>query len=314
MTPTPDPVRLSPAEFQRLLATLLGGRRRIEFIANPGNAGDALINAGAWQVFERLGLDSRIVRPDPARRGDAVLYPGGGNLIPRYQNARRAIEARMAAPFDVFVLLPHTIRGHEDLLQRLDARFHVFCRDLETYAHVRSHAPAARAYLADDLALLLDPDWLLSPRRRLARFARLLPRPSRARAYGQWRWRLRPIRPVDGTLQILRVDVESAGHAGADPRLDLSACYGSYFDAPGEAELVAGDFLRVLQAADRVVTDRLHVGIGASLLDKEVVLLDNDYGKNRALYELSMRTRFPRTRFGEHRPAAAASPLSVVHG
>jgi exopolysaccharide biosynthesis predicted pyruvyltransferase EpsI len=42
-----------------------------------------------------------------------------------------------------------------------------------------------------------------------------------------------------------------------------------------------------------VATDRLHVGIGAALLGKTCRLHDNSYGKNRAVYDHSIRNHFP---------------------
>lgn len=290
--------KLSSQDFKRTLANILVGRDSIEFIPNPGNAGDALINAGAWQVLEEIGVADRVRRPRAGVAYKVSMYPGGGNLIPRYSDARLALQSRLDQNFDTLVILPHTIRGNEDLLARMDQRVHVFCRDLETLGHVTAHAPRANIYLADDLAFQLDIGWLASPKRRALRMTTVAMRPSSARRYLNWRLRIRHMAPTAGCLRIMRVDVEAAGTEEADPVMDLSAHYGSFFDVRGEPELVAGDFIHVLDQAREVVTDRLHVAIGASLLGKEVTVLDNNYGKNRALYELSMKDRFPRTRFG----------------
>ena len=293
--------KLSTEAFRRTVSDLLDGSGPIEFIANPGNAGDALINAGAWQLFEEIGVASRVQQRVQRPRGKSApkvcVYPGGGNLIPRYDDARRALEARLDGDFEALVILPHTIRGHETLLSRMDERVHVFCRDVQSFEHVSTHAARARVYLADDLALSIDLRWLLSARRRMQRQGTVLLSPSCVRRYLKWRRRIAGVRPTDGVLRIMRVDVESSGGEPADPAMDLSAHYGSLFDVRGEPELVSGDFIAVLDRADRVVTDRLHVAIGASLLGKDVLIHDNDYGKNRALFELSMRDRFPRTKF-----------------
>lgn len=289
--------KLEPVAFKSTLAALLKTNRRIEFIANPGNGGDSLINAGAWQVFEELGVAKDVRRPTHGSSASVYVYPGGGNLIPSYDDARRVIESRMSVPFERFIILPHTIRGHEDLLRRWDDRFHVFCRDLETRKHLKANAPTSNLYLADDLALLLDLRWLLSPERRAVRRISLLRNPRFLRRYCRWRLAISRVRPIDGVLKVLRVDVEAVGHQEADPRMDLSALYGSFFDVRGEPELIAADFVEVLDRAHTVVTDRLHVGIGASLLGKRVLLLDNNYGKNRALFDMSMKGRFPATEF-----------------
>ena len=49
-------------------------------------------------------------------------------------------------------------------------------------------------------------------------------------------------------------------------------------------------FFSAVDCADIIVTDRLHVGISAALLNKEVFLFDNNYGKVSGVYELSMKS------------------------
>ncbi len=294
-----EPPKLDRSAVTRLVAELLAGvgHSDIEFIPNLGNAGDALLNAGAWQLFEAIGIRPEVYRPGRVPKSAQIyVYSGGGNLVPLYSGARDAIEARITEPFRSFVMLPHTIRGHENLLARMDERFHLICRDVLSWQHVRDHAPRAHRYLADDLALMLDLDWVFSPWRNALRLVQLMLSPHSLKRYLLWRRSIRAIRPDKGVLRLMRVDEESRSQGSADPRMDLSAQYGSFFSTRGEAELVTRDFLAVLQRAERVETDRLHVGIGASLLGKDVRLLDNSYGKNKGIYELSMQARFPRTR------------------
>lgn len=297
MEPVDRPVpKLDPEALGKQFVRLVG-EEPFEFMVNNGNGGDALINAGAWQMFARIGVTARALRAKQLRAPARVhVYPGGGNLIAAYDGARRRIEARMAAGFDKLIMLPHTVRDHRDLFARMDDRFHIFCRERVSWDYVRQSAPRANAYLADDLALNLDVEQLLDPRCRVRWMAAIARSPRVAKRYLRWRSRIGRIRPTDGCLRLMRTDVEARG-GGGDPTMDLSAQYGSDYALRGEAELVSSDFLRVLQRADRVETDRLHVGIGASLLGKETVIHDNNYGKNSAIYTLSMAGRFPKTRF-----------------
>ena len=53
-----------------------------------------------------------------------------------------------------------------------------------------------------------------------------------------------------------------------------------------------GVFLMALKSAHSIVTDRLHVGIGAALLGVPCELIDNSYGKNREIYDFSLANRF----------------------
>ena len=64
-----------------------------------------------------------------------VLSGGGGNLVPMYDSTRLAFD-RFLGKAARIVLLPHTVRGHEDLLARLDATCTIFCRDEASFAHV----------------------------------------------------------------------------------------------------------------------------------------------------------------------------------
>jgi exopolysaccharide biosynthesis predicted pyruvyltransferase EpsI len=52
----------------------------------------------------------------------------------------------------------------------------------------------------------------------------------------------------------------------------------------------------VLDRATAIRTNRLHVGIGAALLGKQVELSDNSYGKIKAVYAASLSC-FPRVSF-----------------
>ena len=53
------------------------------------------------------------------------------------------------------------------------------------------------------------------------------------------------------------------------------------------------EFLRYLDRFDRVETNRLHVTIGAALLGKGVAFYPNSYWKNQAVFEATLRLRFP---------------------
>lgn len=49
-------------------------------------------------------------------------------------------------------------------------------------------------------------------------------------------------------------------------------------------------FFSAVDCADVVVTDRLHIGIAAALLNKEVFYFDNSYRKISGVYEQSMKS------------------------
>ncbi|WP_394730876.1 polysaccharide pyruvyl transferase family protein [Altererythrobacter sp. GH1-8] len=101
--------------------------------------------------------------------------------------------------------------------------------------------------------------------------------------------RLLPNRtPPDRDLFIcFRVDVEK-NFSGRVPQsnFDLSNS--------GKDNDDAQDFLRHIDQYERVITDRLHVAIGAALLGKEVKLVSNSYFKIRAIFDSSIKGIFPK--------------------
>lgn len=289
-TPGTAPLFLTAAPWCHLvehLQRLSTLERPCLYIPNPGNAGDALIAAATWQLFDALALPVRIGRRQDIREGDVVLLGGGGNLVPLYSDMARILEACLTIGVRETVLLPHTVRGHEALLGRLDERFHLYCRDAPSVVHVRQAAPRARAYQAPDLALGLSPSALLArqPRGVAQRIKALLHWAWIHRLGRQLRWHagsaaLHP--DAQGLLTVWRSD-EEARTARGMVHHDLSTLYRSDFLDRLEVECVAGRFLSVIARAKEVRTDRLHVAIGAQLMGRRAILKDNVYGKNFAV-------------------------------
>ncbi len=86
---------------------------------------------------------------------DMLVYGGGGNLIPSYNDARNFIK-KYHEKVHALVVLPHTINGHADLLSRLGSNVHIFCREDVSYDYVYRQADHANVYRFDDIALQLN--------------------------------------------------------------------------------------------------------------------------------------------------------------
>jgi exopolysaccharide biosynthesis predicted pyruvyltransferase EpsI len=298
-------------ETLHLLLTDMMNRGKVRYIPNRGNAGDSLIAAATWQLFERLHMTHCIEVGGAISAGDNVIYAGGGNLIPEYRQARTAIQECMRANVGSFILLPHSIHGNEDLLQEMDGRFHLFCREQQSYAHARKFAKHAQVYLTHDMVFGLDLNRLNERTRSnplkdllkdLLRLA-LDSDPETFVSYIRWRMHILAIKPQhQREMRLMRVDAESK-HTGVYPgRYDLSSKHQSAYKQRWEAELVSRDFFHVLDRADHIVSDRLHVCIGGALLGKKVTMLDNSYGKNCSVFLTSMQPNFPRVSFSEVEP------------
>jgi exopolysaccharide biosynthesis predicted pyruvyltransferase EpsI len=270
----PDRVDLEGllAEFQREPQPIL-------FIPNPGNAGDALIAHATRQLFDRLGLDYLWVndyrRLDPRER--VVVYGGGGNLVPLYHDASRALRWAAGRAKRVLVL-PHTISGHEELLADLGPETDLICRELVSYDYVRGVARSARCHLADDLVFLIDANATLAP-----------PRPDACLAA------LRSAAALSDDPLAVATQVRGLAPEAPSKRavVRLSSCGAGARRGANVCHTGALHLLRYLDLFDEVRTNRMHLAIGAAVLGKRVKFHSNSYFKNRAVYEFSMRGRFP---------------------
>ena len=71
--------------------------------------------------------------------------------------------------------------------------------------------------------------------------------------------------------------------------VDISHILGTYCLDKNYTNLLAKTFLAMIDSVDIVVTDRLHVGICGYLLGKEVILIDNSYGKLSSVYNYTCK-------------------------
>lgn len=283
---------------QTLLAFSRAPGGRLVYVANHGNAGDALIAAGAWQLFDLLGLAPLQVSTHQLRPDDRAIYAGGGNFIADYQDCKWFLQRCLQLGLPGVLLLPHTVRGHAKLLGAMGSRFTLFCREQASLQWATAQAPQAHVMFAHDLALGIDVSRLMAGTGGgLGLPMDLLGRPRQLLRYIGWRWRITRVRPQpDGLLRIMRCDVERTADQTGPPGQDLSNLYGSGFCHRADCDRISRQFLQVLSAARLVETNRLHVGIGSALLGKQVLLHDNSYGKLRDIFNASLRG-MPNVRF-----------------
>lgn len=80
-------------------------------IPNPGNAGDPLIAAETYQVFDKLGLTYRVVdRHRFDHKGKVVVSSGGENLGLMTNVSAQFLE-RIYDTAAKVIILPHTIKS-----------------------------------------------------------------------------------------------------------------------------------------------------------------------------------------------------------
>ena len=255
------------------LRELFPEARRFVWMPNGGNLGDALIATATVQ-----GLDAHLIpwAPFAAVRaeighGDVLVYGGGGALTEDYQGAFDCVSLLHSFGLPVAVL-PSTIRGNATFWERL-APTTVFCRELDSLAAMGA-APQHRVLLAHDLALGLRLDEapfasVVEIRRQLVRTNRLVTTPL-------------PAFRGDGERTLDRRDA-----------IDVSAAWYPSMAIPAEARTGAALLLSWISPFAEVHTDRLHVGIACGLLGVEAQLFPDRNRKLAAVYEMSLRGRFP---------------------
>lgn len=276
----------------------LAKHNEIYFHPNSGNAGDSLIACATFQLFDEQNLKYRLYDAetfDP--KGKTLIYGGGGNLIPNYDTARNFIE-KYHKKVKKLVILPHTINGHETLLKILENNVDIICREEVSYAYVKCQAPGANVYLADDMAFSLNPARILNRQfsfssclfnknlsvKRTLKVHLILSIAALKRAfYGK----------NHVVLNCFRRDSEGIMSKIPDNNIDISKKF-KYGTATQEKAFFATYMVfRFMNNYNEINTDRLHLAIAGGLLGKKVNFYPNSYYKCEAVYNFSMKDRFP---------------------
>jgi len=274
------PTQLRNPHLLERLRELSG--QSVVFHPTPGNAGDSLIQAATYQIFEDLNIKFTLLADAKDVRGKTVIIGGGGNLVPAYTSVRKAflLTARVAKNV---ILLPHTIRGNEDLLEDLGPSVEIYCRDPESYLHVLHHRSRAKVRLGHDMAFSVDVDRLRS------RYGNQADELLRQKV---------PTTPLEALLAesrhrfFFRKDKEKTNRLMPKSSRDISSIFKTG-TLPGQAQIGALAMLNYVDRAHEIHTDRLHVGLSGAILGKRVYLYDNSYGKLAAVYRHSLHEFFP---------------------
>lgn len=274
---------------------------KFHFYPNPGNLGDLLIAEATRQFFRRHGIDFQEYDESLLPERYCLVFGGGGRLVPLWSPDQEELAKFFTNPRIVeCVILPHSIRGLDLLMGRLDQRHHLYCRDQQTFDYCKKAAPQCHCYLADDMAFEFREEEL--PEIKLSsivptseeelRMAQLIKR-------GFFRKMRAGVRRASVMMDqpgkrrrvafLLRHDAEKAVRYHSSGSFDLSSVipYTKARQMAYNAEILR-QFSAALKQADIVVSDRLHVCIMAYLSGLEVYMLDNSYGKLSGVYRLSL--------------------------
>jgi exopolysaccharide biosynthesis predicted pyruvyltransferase EpsI len=272
---------------------------------NPGNAGDSLIAHSTFELFKKHRVnyclpDWKTFNP----KGKVIAFGGGGNLVGLYQDARKFIQKYQSVS-KKFIILPHTIANNEDLLGHLGKNVDIICREEVSCNHARKYASKANVLAAEDLAFSLDVEHTLfnTPPMKLQDIAYLkfkkyhcLFRSSKTEGVRSiprklLNYNLLARKKEIEVVNCFRSGPEKTDIEIPDDNIDLSIVF-----ALGIGETTSFyasfKFLNFINKCRKVKTNRLHICIAGALLGKEVFFYPNNYFKNRAVFEYSMKNRF----------------------
>lgn len=285
--------------------------RDVSYIPNPGNAGDSVMAAATYQCLDQMGIaytTPHLGTFDP--KGKIILYGGGGNLYSPERFSSRTL-SRLHRQARHLTILPHTIKDVDALLDDFGENVTVICREQVSFDYVKGRNGRYRSLLMDDLAFSLDVDRLLNDGARHGGLSMLahgaVQKILKREAYTSLDNMLRALRPRlpqwvrdhrgGGTLTCFRLDGESTGIALPPDNVDLSQVF-MFGVAPAPVAFhAARSLFRTLLKFDEIRTDRLHVAISSALLGKRVLFHANNYYKSRAVYDYSIKGRFPKVQW-----------------
>ena len=271
---------------------------KVYFCPNPGNAGDSLLAHVTYELFDEYNIKYQILKEQGFNPTDKILlYGGGGNLVPYYPHARNFI-LKYHRLVKKLIILPHSIDGNEDLLKKLDENVDIITREEVTYNHVKKNALRANVFLADDLGFSLNVEKILSKMPRFSLHLVNLKLPVRILLQGNYtemKHRARKLfqNEKKHVLNCFRTDQEKSDIDIPSDNVDLSSIFSYGVDSKEKAFYVCYRLLNFINSYEEIRTNRLHVAIAGALLGKEVKLYSNSYYKCEAVYEFSIKGRFP---------------------
>ena len=273
--------------FQLIREIIVEQDSKIYFIPNPGNVGDALIASSAYQLFDKNDIKINIFDENVTlTKKNILVYGGGGNLVPNYNHARNIIDT-YHDKVRALIVLPHTINGHSDLLNKLGPNVYLFCREDISYSYTLQHAINAKIFRYNDLAIQFDINYIKTNWYNACKVCKNY----RKGFYSLYFDALRA-RKISTNLYCFRTDGEAKGVSpNSDINLDISTYFGiGYMADKNTTHILSKYVLYIINKFDKIYTNRLHICIAGYLLNKEVYFYPNSYYKNEAVFDSSLKS------------------------
>lgn len=276
------------------------------FFPNIGNLGDAIIAESEYQLLENnFKYETYCTNNLPEAEEFNLVY-GGGGLFVKNWDYTKVLDIFKKKNLKKAIIFPSSFYECDDVLEILDERFVVFCREMKSYKYCTEKNSKAKFYIADDMAFSLN----LNPLKNRAsedpskiknkvfgsniELLNFVTYPVYRKIYEKiligLNTKTEVIQDEIRLGYFLRNDSEKKITDSTVNFFDLSNMGGGYWTDTGLVHLISEIFVSAIDTVDVVITDRLHIGITGALLKKKVFLFDNSYGKVSGVYEKSMQS------------------------
>ncbi len=232
--------------------------RTVDFFRFSGNYGDSLIWHGTKILLQSLNISEKYVNISSPKYNDTLLIDGGGNIVDYYSDVRKFLIKKSSLYADI-IILPHTIYGEKQV-----EVLNNISGKLTVFCREKISASFLKNRLINGEIYLWHD---------CAFYNKFSPTPM-----GR------------GILNVFRQDRESILSKLPESNIDLA--YNGYATKP------LNELIDMLKKYEQINTDRLHIAIGAALLQRYVRLFPNSYYKNKAVFDYSLK-RFPNVSFVE---------------
>ncbi|MGF1681317.1 polysaccharide pyruvyl transferase family protein [Photobacterium minamisatsumaniensis] len=280
------------------------------YIINYGNAGDCLIASGTFQVFDSIGLQYHIKDREKFNYNDKVVIYGGGGNLGHMKNDSARILKKLNKEAKHITILPHTIKDIDELLTTFGSNVDIICRERKSYEYVKQVAVNANVFLCDDMAINLDitsinsKDFTLIDKINIS--ASYLANklnisksqvPTKDGIFKMWliNSKIKQLLKSNNkskTLFAYRKDGEKTNIEIPNDNIDISEELTISSSEKRITQYNSKIFLKFIDNFDVIHTNRLHVCIGAALLNKEVHFHGCNYFKCKAVYEYTLKDKF----------------------
>lgn len=243
----------------------------ILFMIHPGNAGDAVINYSTLELFKNINIKYKIIDKDGIYKKQNIIVSGGGNFVSNYNDVNKFLENNHE--YNNILLLPCTINTYANILKKFNNNITIFVREKKSYEYVLKYFNHSKnLFLSDDMAFYLNINKIIKNNNNKVKY---------------------------NILNAFRTDIEKTNIKIPKNNIDISKKFEilRFWTNENLIYKVSTNFINYINNFNFVNTNRLHVGIVSVLLNKNVNLYDNNYGKNRDIYNFSIKKKYKNIKF-----------------